>query len=106
MPQPHRTVDEWEAALGAQIRRTRVARGLTQQDLARLMDASVSAVRGLENGAGSSLKTLVRAARALGRTEWLDGFAPPVTVSPLQRLREQTAARPRQRVRASRRPDT
>jgi len=60
-------------------------------------------VRNLEVGRGSTLRTLVRVVRALGRTDWLEALAPPVTVSPLALLSsKRPATRPRQRV--SRRP--
>jgi hypothetical protein len=64
---------------------------------------SVGAVSNLERGNGSSLKTLVAVVKALGRADWLEALAPPVTVSPLQMLRgKQGAARRRVRVRMPR----
>ena len=98
----YRTIDEWEVVLGAQIRDVRIAQDLDQARLAALADVSVGSVSNLERGKGSSLKTLVSVAKALGRTDWLEALAPPVSVSPIQMLRgRQRAPRTRVRVRSS-----
>lgn len=98
----YRTVAEWEAALGDQIRRVRIGRDLDQAGLAELANVSIGAVSNLERGKGSSLRTLISVLRALGRTEWLESLAPAVGVSPMQLLRSKQRA-PQPRVRASRR---
>ena len=92
------TSDEWELRFGDQVRRARVSARLDQDALAEAANVSVGAVRNLENGRGSSLRTLVRVARALGRQDWLDGFAPEVTVSPMAMLARRQNGEP-QRVR-------
>lgn len=98
----HQTVEEWAALLGDQVRHARIAADFDQERLAALADVSVNALSNLERGKGSSLKTLVAVVRALGRTDWLEALAPPVTVSPLQMLRaKQKAPRTRVRARAS-----
>jgi len=98
----HRTVAEWETLLGEQVRAMRIASDLDQTRLAALADVSVGALSNLERGKGSSLKTVVAVARALGRTDWLEALAPPVTVSPIQMLRaRQKSPRTRVRVRTS-----
>jgi transcriptional regulator with XRE-family HTH domain len=84
-----RTIDEWEAAVGQQVRELRDRAGLTQSELARRADVSIGAVQGLEYGSGSRLATLISVLRALGRASWLEQLAPPVTVSPMQLLAEQ-----------------
>lgn len=100
------TVGEWEAILGDQVRRVRIARNLDQARLAELADVSIGAVSNLERGKGSSLRTLVSVLRALGRTEWLESLAPAVGVSPMQLLRsKQKAPRPRVRASPKRRPE-
>lgn len=96
------TIEEWEAALGDQIRRVRIGRNLDQAGLAELANVSIGAVSNLERGKGSSLRTLISVLRALGRTEWLESLAPAVSVSPMQLLRSKQRTPP-QRVRASRR---
>lgn len=87
-----RTTEEWEVELGLAVRRVRKQAGLTQQQLARAANVSLSSVQNLERGGGSSLRTLVRVARALGRESWLGGFAPPEpTISPLAVLKASRA---------------
>lgn len=98
----HRTIEEWEALIGEQVRNARIASDLDQKRLSELANVSVAAVSNLERGKGSSLKTLIAVVRAVGRTDWLESLAPPVTVSPIQVLRaKQRSPRPRLRVRAS-----
>ncbi len=78
---------EWEEHIGDQLRRARLRDGLDQAGLAEAADVSIGALRNLERGNGSSLKTLVRVVRALGREDWLAAIAPAVTVSPIDVLR-------------------
>jgi transcriptional regulator with XRE-family HTH domain len=95
----YRTVEEWEELVGSQIREARIAANLDQAALAERADVSIGAVRNLEQGKGSSLKTVVRVVRALGRTEWLETLAPTISISPLAMLTSKhPGARPRQRV--------
>ena len=93
-----RSTGEWEAELGSQIRTLRTLAELTQTDLAAKANVAVGAVAGLEHGRGSTLRTLVAVIRVLGRTDWLEQLSPPVTVSPMQALRDQRRSKPRQRV--------
>jgi hypothetical protein len=44
---------------------------------------SVRALRNIEAGQGSTVKTLLSIVRALGRESWLDTVAPVATVNPL-----------------------
>ncbi|NEM89819.1 XRE family transcriptional regulator [Galbitalea soli] len=74
----------------------RLADGRDQAGLARDAAVSLGALRHLERGEGSTLRTVIRVARALGREDWLDALAPAVTVSPLDLMRERRT--PRQRV--------
>jgi transcriptional regulator with XRE-family HTH domain len=95
----YRTVEEWEEHVGSQIRATRIAANLDQADLAEHADVSVGAVKSLESGRGSTLKTIIKVVRALERTDWLESLAPPITISPLAMLAsKRSVARPRQRV--------
>jgi transcriptional regulator with XRE-family HTH domain len=87
--EPLSTTAEWERRLGAGARRLRLALGLTQAELAERSNVSLSAIKHLEWGRGSSLATLIRVARALDRTDWLASFAPAEpSVSPIALLRE------------------
>jgi transcriptional regulator with XRE-family HTH domain len=94
--------EEWESAIGAQVRSLRISRDLDQSQLAELAGVSLGSVKSLEQGKGSTLRTVVRVARALGREEWLSGFAPRVPISPIDVLRS-TRREPRKRVYRARR---
>jgi transcriptional regulator with XRE-family HTH domain len=101
------TTAEWEKRLGVEVRRLRVARGLTQIDLAERANVSISTIRYLEAGRGSSLATLIRVAKVLDRSEWLASFAPPEpSISPLKLLREQSRRAGAERSRVRKRTDT
>jgi transcriptional regulator with XRE-family HTH domain len=86
-----------EARVGEQIRALRLDASLDQATLAALADVSLSALKNLENGRGSTLRTLIRILRALGRDEWLTTLAPGPTISPIDVLRSASTT-PRRRV--------
>ncbi len=91
--------EDWEADLGEQVRQLRLRANLDQQSLASRAGIGLSALKNLESGKGSTLKTLIKALRALDRAAWLETLAPSVSISPLQMLRpkpeRQRASRPR-----------
>jgi transcriptional regulator with XRE-family HTH domain len=94
-----RSTEEWERFVGSEIRATRIAANLDQAALSELAGVSLGALKNLETGKGSSLKTLIRVVRALDRPEWLESLAPPITVSPIDMLsRRRSREHPRQRV--------
>ncbi len=93
------TVEEWEAPVGRQVRTARVASGLVQAQLAAMANVSLATLSNLERGKGSTLKTVIAVVRALGRTDWLENFAPEVTVSPMQMLRAKRSSQAPVRVR-------
>jgi transcriptional regulator with XRE-family HTH domain len=99
--QPLITTKEWEQRFGREVRKLRTRLRLTQDELAVRANISKSSVQSLERGGGSTLATVIRVARTLGRTEWLNSFAPEEpTVSPVQLLREREQKdRARSRVR-------
>ena len=83
---------DWEARIGQAVRDLRVRADLTQAELAEQSNVSLSSVRYLESGKGSSLSTLIRVVRALDRSAWLESLAPPgPSVSPIALLQEQRA---------------
>ena len=96
--QKNAPTDDWESYLGDQFRAMRIRSNQEQTELAERAGVSVGALKNLEGGKGSSLKTLIKVARALGRTDWLEALAPKITVSPMQMLRTQSKTTPRQRV--------
>ena len=94
----HSSTVEWERYLGEQFRAMRIRAGVEQVVLAERADVSTGAIKNLESGKGSSLKTLIKIVRCLGRTDWLESLAPQVSVSPMQMLAAARRTAPRQRV--------
>ena len=96
-----------EVELGLEIRRTRLRQNRTQRKLADDANVSLSALKGLETGRGSRVRTLVLVARALDRTDWLESLAPPEpSISPLKLWSDRNAADAGKRKRASRKRDS
>lgn len=93
-----RGIEEWESDLGAQMRALRLRVNLEQTKLAERAGISLTALKNLESGKGATVKTLIKALRALERADWLSTLAPPVSISPLQMLKAKPV-----RQRASRR---
>ncbi|MDX5363902.1 MAG: helix-turn-helix domain-containing protein [Pseudazoarcus pumilus] len=93
------TVSELESQLGDDLKRLRLQRNIEQGVLARQAGLSVRALQRLENGEGSSLSTLLKVLRALGRESWLKGIAPVATINPVTAVRHSKA---RQRASAAR----
>ena len=96
-----RSTEEWEMELGKAVKNLRIQRQLTQEEFAKSANLSISAVRNLESGRGSSLRSLILAVRTLGRTDWLDSLAPSEPkVSPMELLRQrENAQKPKRRYR-------
>ena len=95
--------EEWEHRLGSQIRELRLRENLTQATVARLANIDRTTVVRIEAGEGGSIGSPVQIARALGREDWLEAFAPPEpAISPMQQLRDHQRGQSQQRRRASR----
>lgn len=90
------TIAEIEASLGERLRALRLDKNVDQKTLAERAGISLRAVKNLEGGMGSTLKSLVAVLRALDHEQWLQTIAPIATINPLTLTR--TAA-PRQRAR-------
>jgi transcriptional regulator with XRE-family HTH domain len=86
---------DWEELIGERFRALRLAAELDQSQLAASAAVSVGALRNLERGSGSTLKTLVQVTRALGREDWFDGIAPHASISPLEAVRSGRVTRSR-----------
>ncbi len=84
--------------IGARLKRRRLDRNLTQQEVADQAGLTRTTIGEFERGASSSTLTLVRILRALGALEELETFLPDAGLSPLQLAKLQG----RQRQRASR----
>ena len=91
-----------EEEFGAQIRRARLLADIDQRSLASAANISPVTLTKLETGKGSTLTTVIKVLRALGREDWLGTLEPAPTVSPIALARE--AAGLREPRRASRRP--
>ena len=83
--QVHRgmTPEELEEAAGEALKQLRLLRNLPRRVLAERAGISESALKNLELGQGTTLKTFMAVVRALGRSEWLNTLAPVITVSPM-----------------------
>lgn len=92
------TPQELEATLGENIKAVRLQKNFDRKTLCNQAGISENALRNLEGGRGSTLKTLIRVIKALDRESWLTGIAPQISINPLHMIREK---HPRQR--ASRR---
>lgn len=98
-----KSTSDYEMIIGDQVRRLRIAYGLDQSQLASAANISVGAVKNLEGGKGSSLKSLILILRTLKADQWLSELSPETDVSPMQMLRDQKLKEPRSRVHRSRR---
>jgi transcriptional regulator with XRE-family HTH domain len=93
----NKTIAELESLLGDDLKRLRLQRNIEQGALAKQAGVSVRALQRLENGEGSSLSTLLKVVRALGRESWLRSIAPVATINPVtavgrSRVRQRASA--------------
>ena len=79
----HQTVEEMEAALGANLKALRLDRNIDQRTVAERAGISIGSLKNLENGRGSTVRTLVSILRALDRADWLTTIAPVASINPL-----------------------
>jgi transcriptional regulator with XRE-family HTH domain len=91
----HLTTVEGEMQLGQHLRALRLRQNTDQRQLAERADVALNVVKKLEGGKGSTVTSLIKVLRALGREEWLGTLAPQVTVSPLQLLKDKKPVRQR-----------
>lgn len=92
------TPHEFEQEFGEHVKALRLRDNIDRNSLCERAGVSLSALKNLESGKGSTLRTLMLVLRALGREEWLRTLAPRVSINPLHIKRD---ASPRRR--ASRR---
>ncbi len=69
--------------LGKRLRKLRLRKNITQEDLAERTLLSVGTIKSLETGKGK-LSTLVAVLRELGTLDQLNHFIPPITISPIK----------------------
>lgn len=70
--------------IGARVRRIRLNRNLTQQQVAEAAGIHRTTLSSFENGTASNTLTLVQVLRALGELDVLHSFLPDPGPSPLQ----------------------
>ena len=85
--------EDREAELGRQLRSLRLRHDLDQRTLAERAGVALNVVKTLEAGKGSTVSSLIRVLRALGRVDWLEALAPTVSISPMQMLKARPARR-------------
>jgi transcriptional regulator with XRE-family HTH domain len=83
----HSQTDDLEVDLGRQLRAVRLRQDLDQRTLADRAGVALNVVKNLEAGKGSTVSSLIRVLRALGRVDWLDSLSPAVSISPMQMLK-------------------
>jgi transcriptional regulator with XRE-family HTH domain len=90
------TDDTLLSALGARLARLRLAKNLTQQQLAEQAGLGLRTVQRLELGAAATqLSGFVRVCRVLGLVERLDALIPDEAASPITQLQQLTNKRQR-----------
>lgn len=95
------TSKQIEAALCKQIETIRLARNMTQAQLARESGVALRTIGRLEKGEGVSLDTFIRVLTALRLQQHLAGLLPDPSIRPMERVsqrgRERQRARPKKR---------
>ena len=79
--------EELEAKLGEGIKALRLQKNLDQISLSKRAGISVTALKNLESGGGASVKTLIKAVRALEREDWFSMIAPEISINPLHMVK-------------------
>lgn len=73
----YRTKKEMQIALGLNLKATRLAFNISQQEAADRSGISLKAIRNLENGENASTESLVSYCRTLKKVDWIASLAPP-----------------------------
>ena len=85
--------DELEALLGTNIQNLRLQKNIAQPKLAEMAGVSRGALQSLEAGRGSTITTMLKVVRALGRADWVNSLAPTVAVNPLDVVKKKPGRR-------------
>ncbi len=83
-----------EFELGNRFKALRLAKNITQKELAALTTLSLNSIKALESGRGK-LSTIIAVLRELGALEQLNSFIPEISISPLQLVKRQGKVRER-----------
>jgi len=93
---PKMTDDELLQRIGQRLAELRLARNLTQRQLAEQAGLGLRTVQRLELGAAATqLSGFIRVCRVLGLVERLDTFIPELPASPMAQLQQQGRKRRR-----------
>ncbi len=92
--------EQIEGAMGERLSRIRLARNLTQEQLAGEAGVGIRTIRNLEKGKGVSFDTFVRVLTVLGVQQNLEALLPDPMIRPVERLEN----RGKERQRASSQP--
>jgi transcriptional regulator with XRE-family HTH domain len=93
------TTGEILRELGARLRGYRLQQNVTTAELALRAGIGIATAARAETGRNTSVETLVKILRALGRLDALDAILPPPLVSPIQLAARQGHQRRRARAR-------
>jgi len=85
--------------LGSQIRNIRLARNISQAQLAEEAGVTTLTINRLEKGLGTTLDTFIRVLIALGIQQNLTKLLPDPTIRPMERISESGTERQRARPR-------
>lgn len=94
------TPEELEQMLGENVKTLRLQKNIPRKNLCAQAGISENALRNLEGGKGTTLKTLMRVLKALERESWLETIAPKTSINPLHLVKDKE-----QRQRARRKKD-
>lgn len=82
------------AEIGSRFRRLRLRRDLSQEQLSKQAQVSISTIKSLEAGSGK-LPTIIAVLRELKALDQMDNFIPEPSISPIQLM--ERAGKERQR---------
>jgi transcriptional regulator with XRE-family HTH domain len=82
------TPEELEVSLGEDIKNLRLQKNIDRRSLCARAGVSEHALRNLEDGKGTTLRTFIRVLKALERESWLSSIAPQTSINPLHLVRE------------------
>jgi transcriptional regulator with XRE-family HTH domain len=81
------TPEELEVALGENMKALRLQKNIDRRTLCVRAGVSENALRNLEGGRGTTLRTVIRVAKALDREGWITQLAPKTSINPLHLVR-------------------
>lgn len=89
------TSEQIEKALCERMEQIRLARNVTQENLAEEAGVAVRTIRNLEKGEGVSFDTAIRVMTALGVQQALESLLPDPTIRPVERVEARASERKR-----------